>query len=83
MLVRANLRWAAALGLVGLSSCGSGVLTSPLDAHREVGVDGRQFTLDELQAIADDADLTEDQKRKRFRALGIEDVDLIDALLNL
>ncbi|MFQ5413683.1 MAG: hypothetical protein ACE5E6_04410 [Phycisphaerae bacterium] len=48
-----------------------------------IGVDGQVFTLDELEAIAQDENLTEAQKRASFEDLGILDPDLIDALLAL
>ncbi len=82
MKVQTFVGSAAMLCAIGLSSCG-GLSPDPLEAHREVGVDGQHFTLDELQAIADDDELTDDEKRQRFAEMGIEDADLQDALLNL
>ena len=52
-------------------------------ANRLVGVDGQLFTVEDLEAIANDADLTDDEKRQGFRDLGIQDEKLIDALLTL
>lgn len=51
--------------------------------NRLVGADGQLFTVEELEEIASDPDLSEDEKREEFRELGIEDEELIDALLDL
>ena len=67
-------------GLVILG-CGS-VSPGPFPA-RLVGADGQLFTVEDLEAIADDSDLTTEEKRESYRALGIEDEVLIDALLGL
>lgn len=45
--------------------------------------DGRPILLEDVAAIVDDADLSDDQKRDALRALGVEDETLIDALLTL
>jgi len=60
--------------------CTSGFIDYP---NRLVGADGQSFTLDDLEAIAADTELSEAEKREAFRALGIEDEMLIDALLAL
>ena len=51
--------------------------------NRVVGADGQEFVLEDLEEIANNARLTDDQKRDAFRNLGIADEELIDALLNL
>lgn len=44
--------------------------------------DGSFITVEQLDAIVNDPDLTNDEIRRQFRELGIEDEDLIDAWLN-
>lgn len=51
--------------------------------NRLVGANGQLFTVEDLEMIANDAQLTEEEKRAQFRALGIEDEKLIEALLDL
>ena len=72
-----------AWGASALVGCGTG-LTSDYP-NRLVGVDGQLFVLEDLQEVADvsDADLDDEGKRDLFRDLGIEDEELIDALLDL
>lgn len=68
------------LGVVG-SGCGQ-----PVDLdfeQRLIGSDGQSFTLDDIEAIVDDPDLSTDEKRAALRSLGFEDEQLIDALLTL
>lgn len=64
---------------------GCGVFTARnLDfKNAETGEDGQVYVLDDLTKIANDDELTDDEKRQAFRDLGIEDEDLIDALLTL
>jgi len=52
-------------------------------ANRLIGADGQLFSVEDLEAIANDRNLTDDEKRQAFRDLGIEDEELIDALLTL
>ncbi len=68
---------------VGLCSCHFGcgsaaVLDFPA---RLVGAEGQVIVLEDLEAIATDPNLDDDAKRQQFRDLGIEDEDLISALL--
>ncbi len=66
---------------VALTSCG---VTPQTDfPNRLIGEDGQLFVLEDLEEIANDSRLSEDQKRAAFRDLGIEDEELIDALLEL
>lgn len=77
------LRTALVLPLaLAASSCGFSVVPNA-SPYLETGTDGQTLLLDELKAIADDDELTDDQKRDRFLEMGIEDPDLIDALLDL
>ncbi len=64
---------------------GCGVLTARKSdfTNAETGEDGQIYVLDDLRSIANDDDLSEAQKRDAFRDLGIEDEDLIAALLEL
>jgi len=52
-------------------------------ANRLIGADGQLFTVEDLEAIAHDNTLSEEEKRQAFRDLGIEDEELIQALLTL
>ena len=51
--------------------------------NRLIGADGQEFFLEDLEDIANNSSMTEAQRRDAFRDLGIEDEELIDALLNL
>ena len=46
-----------------------------------VGADGEEVLLDDVAAIVNDTTLDADQKREALRDLGIEDEDVIDAVL--
>jgi|GEM_PF-5470630 len=65
------------------AACGTDLFTPAASPVRETGVNGETLLLDDLEAVARDPDLTEDDKRARFREMGVEDEDLIDALLEL
>jgi predicted small lipoprotein YifL len=67
--------------LAGLAGCGSGAPTT--FPHQLVAADGRPIVLDEVETIVNDTALSEDEKREQLRELGIEDEELIDALLTL
>lgn len=66
---------------IALGGCGFSPVTEFPNAL--LGADGQPLILDDLKAIADDPDLTVDDKRDTFRDLGIEDEKLIEALLDL
>jgi hypothetical protein len=51
--------------------------------NRVVGADGQHLILEDIEAIVRDPDLNEDQKRSQLRDLGLEDEELIEALLSL
>lgn len=79
-------RWIAGLVLgLFVIPTGCGVLTyrKPDFANAETGDNGQIYVLDDLRDIANDEDLTTEEKRDAFRALGIEDADLIEVLLDL
>ena len=73
-------------GFLGLAlslaaGCGSGApATFP---HQLLAADGHAILLDDVKAIVNNDDLTDDDKRAQLRALGIDDEKLIDALLTL
>ncbi|HRX85296.1 MAG TPA: hypothetical protein P5572_09790 [Phycisphaerae bacterium] len=76
--------WLAALIIApALGGCGVFSARNPDFRNAETGEDGQIYVLDDLEAIANDTTLTDDEKRQAFRDLGIEDEDLIDALLTL
>ncbi len=74
-----------ALAAVAIAPAGCGVLTyrQPDFPDAETGENGQVYVLDDLEAIANDANLTTDEKIAQFHDLGIEDEDLISALLAL
>lgn len=67
--------------LAGLAGCGSVAPTT--FPNQLVGADGQPIVLDDIETIVNDTALTEDEKRVQLRELGIEDEQLIDALLTL
>lgn len=71
---------AAAL-LAGLAGCGS--LAPNSFPHQLIGADGQPIVLDEVETIVNDTNLSDDEKHEQLRELGIEDEELIDALLTL
>jgi hypothetical protein len=68
------------LATLAIGGCGAMVTDYP---NRLIGVDGQGFYLEDLEEIAGNENLTDDEKRERFRELGIQDDDLIEALLAL
>jgi hypothetical protein len=72
-------------GLALLLAAGCGVFTTrkPDFPNAETGENGEVYVLEDLRDIANDPDLTDDEKRQAFRDLGIEDEDVIDGLLTL
>jgi hypothetical protein len=65
------------------AATGCGLNQSSDYPHRLIGADGQLFFLEDLEEIANDPDLTDDEKREQFRELGLEDEKLIEALLEL
>ncbi len=80
--VRTLLRRTLGLAMAAVVFGGCGVAQTDFP-QRLIGADGQLFTLDDLEAIANNARLTDEEKREAFRDLGIEDEELIDALLGL
>jgi hypothetical protein len=69
--------------LVLLVGCGVLTLRPPDFPNAVTGENGQIYVLEDLRAIARDLDLTEQQKRDKYHEMGIEDEDLINALLSL
>ena len=72
---------AAAAALSAGGGCGTVVTTNY--ANRLVGADGQLIVLDDVQEIVGNPNLDEEEMRQRLRDLGIEDEELIEALLTL
>ena len=65
----------------GITGCGSGAPTT--FPNQLVDAEGVPILLDDIEATVNDSNLNEDEKRAQLRELGIEDEELIDALLTL
>jgi hypothetical protein len=61
--------------------CGTTIATDL--PNRLYGADGQPIVLEEIEAIVRDPDLGDDEKRAQLRDLGLEDEELITALLLL
>ena len=72
---------AVCLACAMIAGCGFAIGSSIPSGHRELGQEGQLLVLGDLEAIANDPELTDDQKRSRLRDLGLRDEDVIDALL--
>ena len=73
-----------ALGTVLLAAAGCSVLNTSRNVFPFAfeGADGQAVALEDIDEIVNDPDLSDDEKRQALRDdLGIEDEDLIDALL--
>ncbi len=70
------------VALAGLcfAACRATVTTFPNQLRDPLG---NAILLDDIEEIVADDDLTSDGKREQLRELGIEDEELIDALLTL
>ena len=69
------------LAAVAIGGCGAVVMTDY--PERLIGADGQEFFLEDLEEIANNQNLTDEEKREQFRELGIQDEGLIEALLAL
>jgi len=67
--------------LAGLAGCGSGAPTT--FPNQLVDAAGQPIVLDDVETIVNNTDLSDDEKREQLRELGIEDEELINALLTL
>lgn len=70
-----------AAALAFSDGCGATITTDL--PNRLYGADGQPITLEEIEAIVRDPDLGDDEKRAQLRDLGLEDEELITALLSL
>jgi hypothetical protein len=73
----------AILFVTALLGCGCGAGVSADFANRLIGADGELIAAEEVDAIVADPNLTDDEKRDALRDLGVEDEELINALLTL
>ena len=78
-----KLRFVIVFATVVVSLLGCGVNPAVEFPNALLGADGEPLMLEELEDVANDPDLTAEEKRETFRDLGIEDEKLIDALLDL
>jgi len=68
--------------LIALGGCGALDFVGQSDySDQLVGSTGNAVSRAEIDAIAADSSLTDDERRTAYQELGIEDEDLIDALL--
>ncbi|MCG3130229.1 MAG: hypothetical protein FLDDKLPJ_00983 [Phycisphaerae bacterium] len=74
--------WAAAAAMLLSAGCGFDPDGARNQRHRESGDEGQTLVLDDLKAIAQDASLTTEEKRRLLREAGLGDEDLIDALID-
>lgn len=63
------------------NGCGTDVTTEFPNAVSGTG--GRPIVLEDIQTIVDNPNLADEEKRSQLRDLGIEDEELIEALLTL
>ena len=69
--------------LVGSAGCGCGSGAATSFPNQLISADGRPILLDDIEAVVNNNDLSDDEKRSQLRELGVEDEELIDALLTL
>lgn len=62
---------------------GCGVVVPADFANRLIGADGELIVAEDVDAIVADPNLTDEEKRDALRDLGVEDEELINALLTL
>lgn len=63
------------------NGCGTAITTEFPNAVSGTG--GQPIVLEDIQTIVDNPSLTDEEKRSQLRDLGIEDEELIEALLAL
>lgn len=68
-------------GMLACAGCGAFTARPTELANPETGENGEPLLLDDIEAIATDMDLTDQEKREALQDLGIEDEDLLDAFL--
>jgi hypothetical protein len=80
---RCMARMIVAVALVVVSGCGVLAASKSQFANQAETGDGRKLFVEDIEEIVFDDLLDLDQQRQALRNLGIEDEDLIDALLTL
>jgi hypothetical protein len=81
--IRELARVIIAVALVVVSGCGVLAASKSDFANQAETGEGRKLFVEDIEAIVLDDLLDQDQQRQALRDLGIEDEDLIDALLTL
>lgn len=66
-----------------LAIAGCGAVSADRFPNQVLGADGQPILLDDLEAIADETGLSDEERREQFRELGIQDEKLIEVLLRL
>ena len=74
---------AIVIAVVGLACSGCGTGIGREFPNRLISGEGQLIVLEDIEAVVDDPDLSDDEKRSRLEELGIQDVDLLEALLAL
>ena len=72
----------ACVAAIAVSGCGLGVVQVTNYPNAVIGTSGQIILMDDLLEILTD-NIPDDEKRNQFRELGIEDPDLIEALLTM
>jgi len=80
MSKRSTMLLAGTLSCAAMIGCGNTPQVYPTQLLR---ADGSPIYVEDLQAIVDDNTLTDDEKAQRIRELGIEDEELIRAILGV
>ena len=69
------------LALATIALCGCTVPAQTDFPNAITGPNGEVILFDDVRAILSDPDLSDDEKRDALRTLGLEDEQLIDALI--
>lgn len=68
--------------LTSLSGCGVLTQQRSIFPEQPVAADGTHPTRDDIDAIVQDPDMTDEERRQALRDIGIEDEHLIDIFLD-
>lgn len=82
-LVRSLVRLGACVALAALAGCGVLAARQTEFANQVENPDGRKLFVEDIEDIVHNELLTAEEKDQALRDLGIEDEDLLAALLNL
>lgn len=80
MSKRSTMLFAGTLSCAAMIGCGNTPRVYPTQILRP---DGSPIYVEDLQAIVDDGTLTDEEKAQQLRDLGIEDEELIRAILGV